>query len=253
MQEWTEKWNLYFNVSKCKVMHIGKNNPKTNYFMKIENEQQKIEICKEEKDLGITFDENLNFDLHINNITKKANQMLGVIRRTFDFISKNIFSKLYKSLVRSHLEYGNVIWSPYLKRQSIQIESVQRRATKLVPECKNMSYTQRLKYLKLFSLKGRRLRGDLIQTYKIFQNLDEVDKDIMPLSTYTGTRNQGDKMRRRFSKTNIRKFTFTNRVVEHWNSLPLEVKNSPTLNTFKNRLDKVPKFLEKFFEYDERT
>ena len=251
MQEWTEKWNLYFNVSKCKVMHIGKNNPKTKYFMKIENENQKIDTCKEEKDLGITFDENLNFDLHINNITKKANQMLGVIRRTFDFISKNIFSKLYKSLVRSHLEYGNVIWSPYLKRQSIQIERVQRRATKLVPECKDMSYTQRLKYLKLYSLKGRRLRGDLIQTYKIFQNLDEIDKEIMPLSTYTSTRNQGDKMRRRYSKTNIRKFTFTNRVVDHWNTLPPEVKNSPTLNTFKNRLDKNPKLLEKFYEYDE--
>ena len=49
MQEWTEKWNLYFNVSKCKVMHIGKSNPKTNYFMKIENENQKIDTCRKKK------------------------------------------------------------------------------------------------------------------------------------------------------------------------------------------------------------
>ena len=252
MQEWTEKWNLYFNVSKCKVMHIGKKNPMTSYFMKIENEKQKIETCSEEKDLGITFDSNLNFDVHINNITKKANQMLGVIRRTFTFMSKNIFSRLYKALVRSHLEYGNVVWSPYLKRQSLQIESVQRRATKMVPECKDMSYGDRLRYLKLHSLKGRRVRGDLIQVFKIFKNLDEVDKEILPMSNYGSTRNQGDKLRRRYSKTNIRKYTFSNRVVEEWNALPLDIKNSPTLNTFKNRIDKLPRLIEKFYDYDER-
>ena len=251
MQEWTERWNLYFNVAKCKVMHIGKNNPKTCYYMKIEEEKQKIETCAEEKDLGITFDANLNFDQHISNISKKANQMLGVIKRTFTFMSKNIFTKLYKALVRSHLEYGNVVWSPYLKRQSVQLERVQRRATKLVPECKDMNYDQRLRYLKIYSLKGRRLRGDLIQTYKIFQNLDAVDKNMLPLSNYEGSRNQGNKLRRRFSRPNIRKYTFSNRIVENWNSLPNEVKNSPTLNTFKNRMDKVPKLMAKFYEHDE--
>ena len=51
--------------------------------MKIENENQRIETCEEEKDLGITFDSNLTFDKHISNITNKANQMIGVIKRTF--------------------------------------------------------------------------------------------------------------------------------------------------------------------------
>ena len=136
MQRWTELWNLYFNVNKCKVMHIGKKNPRNSYYMKIEDCQQKLETCEEEKDLGITFDSNLNFDKHISNVTKKANQMLGLIKRTFTYLDKDMFLKLYKALVRSHLEYGNVIWSPYLKRQSIQVERIQRRATKLVPECK---------------------------------------------------------------------------------------------------------------------
>ena len=66
----------------------------TSYFMKIENEKQKIETCSEEKDLGITFDSNLNFDTHKNNIAKKANQMLGVIRRTFTFMSKKYFFQI---------------------------------------------------------------------------------------------------------------------------------------------------------------
>ena len=253
MQRWTETWNLYFNVSKCKVMYMGKKNPKTEYYMQIEQEKQKLEACEEEKDLGITFDPKLNFDAHISNITKKANQMLGIIKRTFSFIDKYTFLKLYKALVRSHLEYGNVIWSPLFKRQSLQIESIQRRATKLVPECRNMSYDQRLRYLKLYSLKGRRERGDLIQTYKIFQGIDDLNpSNIFSLATYTGTKNQGNKLRLRHCKTDIRKLSFSHRVVEKWNKMPREIKEAPSVNAFKNRLDANPKIVESFYDYDER-
>ena len=253
MQNWTELWNLYFNVGKCKVMHIGKKNPKTEYYMKIEENLQTLEKCEEEKDLGITFDANLKFDIHISNIVKKANQMLGLIRRTFTFRNKSIFLKLYKSLVRSHLEYGNVVWNPHLKKQSIQIENVQRRATKLVPNCKDMSYEERLRYLKLHSLKGRRLRGDLIQAYKIFQDIDDIAPEkLLPITKYGRTRNQGQKLRHRHTRTDIRKYTFTNRIVDHWNSLPLDIKNSKTLNTFKNRIDSYPKLQDQFYHFDER-
>ena len=163
-------------------MHFGKKNPQHEYFMKIEKEKQRIGTCNEEKDLGITFDKELTFDSHISNITKKANQMLGIIKRTFTFMNKDIFLKLYKALVRSHLEYGNVIYYPHLKRQSILIESVQRRATKLVPECKDMNYGERLGYLKLYTVKGRRLRGHLIQVYKIFQGVD--DEKLLPITKH---------------------------------------------------------------------
>ena len=253
MQKWTELWNLYFNVAKCKVMHIGKKNPQHEYFMKIEKEKQRIGTCNEEKDLGITFDKELNFDSHISNITKKANQMLGIIKRTFTFMNKDVFLKLYKALVRSHLEYGNVIWHPHLKRQSLLIESVQRRATKLVPECKDMNYDERLKYLKLYSLKGRRLRGDLIQVYKIFQGFDNIDHEkLLPITNYRSTRGQGFKLMKRHCKTDIRKYSFSNRVIENWNLLPIETKNASSINAFKNRIDKIPQLVEKFLDYDDR-
>jgi hypothetical protein len=76
--------------------------------------------------------------------------------------------------VRPHLEYANCVWYPQLKRQSVSIEQIQRRATKLTKECTDMNYSTRLKYLGLHSLKGRRLRGDLIETYKIFHGLVTV-------------------------------------------------------------------------------
>ena len=254
MQQWTETWNLYFNVAKCKVMHLGKKNQHKEYFMKIEKEKQRLNPCEEEKDLGITFEPNLSFDKHISNITKKANQMLGIIKRTFTFMNKNIFLKLYKALVRSHLEYGNVIWNPYLKRQSIQIESIQRRATKLLPECRDMSYEERLKYLKIYSLKGRRKRGDLIQTYKIFQGIDDISPtNIFSLATYTSTRNQGNKLKARFCRTDLRKYSYSNRVVEMWNSLPKDIKEAPSVNAFKNRMDANPKLVESFYSFDEKS
>ena len=86
-----------------------------------------------------------------------------------------MFIKLYKALVRPHLEYGNIIWNPYLKRQSVAVEQVQRRATRLVEECTEMTYIERLKCLKLHSLKGRRLRGEFIETCRIFNNLEGIE------------------------------------------------------------------------------
>ena len=157
---------------------MGNKNPRTNYVMKLGDNFQNIAECTDEKDLGVTFDENLTFDKHINQIVSKANQMTGMIKRTFMEPDKETFITLFKTFVRPHLEYGNTVWCPYLKRQSILIEQVQRRATKLIKGCKDMSYAERLKFLKLHSLKGRRLRGDLIQLYKIFHGLDDIDINI---------------------------------------------------------------------------
>ena len=96
--------------------------------------------------------------------------MLGIIKRNFSFINRDIFIKLYKSLVRPHLEYGQCIWSPYLIHCKKEIEKVQRRATKIVPGMNNLSYEERLIKLKLSSLNYRRMRGDLIQKYSNYLN-----------------------------------------------------------------------------------
>ena len=87
-----------------------------------------------------------------------------------------MFTKLFKSIVRPHLEYANVIWHPAYKRQEAKIENVQRRATKVLKEFKDCSYTERLIALDLPSIKYRQLRADLIQTYKILHDIDNVNK-----------------------------------------------------------------------------
>ena len=69
-----------------------------------------------EKDLGIQFQSNLKFDQHITTIVNKANQLLGLIKRSFCYMDKTLFLKLYKSSIRPHLDYGNSVWYPVTKK-----------------------------------------------------------------------------------------------------------------------------------------
>ena len=138
--------------------------------------------CTQEKDLGIIFDKTLKFDLHINSQVSKANKVLGLIRRNFKYLDGPTFNKLYKALVRPHLEYGQTVWFPHLSRQSKLIEGVQRRATKLVPSLSELAYHERLLILKLPSLKYRRICGDMMTVLNILFNETDNSYIIIKIS-----------------------------------------------------------------------
>ena len=149
--EWSRIWQLGFNIEKCSILHVGRNNEKHTYYMD-SNNSKVLNITDSEKDLGVTFTSDLKFDTHITNIVNKGNQLTGLIKRSFSYIDAKMFNKLYKAIVRPHLEYANIIWHPIYKRQLRSIENIQRRATKLVPELKNLTYYERLTALDLPSI-----------------------------------------------------------------------------------------------------
>ena len=95
--------------------------------------------------MGVLFDEDLKFSEHAMKQVNKANQRLGLVKRTFSNFDRKMFIPLYKSLIRPHLEYATVVWNPVLKKDIIAIENVQRRATKLITGFKEKSYENRLK------------------------------------------------------------------------------------------------------------
>ena len=114
-----------------------------------------------------------------------------------------------------------------------------------------MSYTERLKFLKLPTLKHRRQRGDLIETFKIYHGYTDISfKQLFKESDYDGTRNSEGKLTRSYAKKPIRAEFFTNRVVNPWNALTFETKFAPNINNFKNLLDKDTKFNEGFYSFD---
>ena len=179
-----------------------------------------------------------------------ANQRLGMIKRSFDFMDKDMFLTVFKSIVRPHLEYGSSVWSVIYKKEAIQLENVQRRATKLIKNIQHKTYTQRLKYLGLPSLQYRRLRADMIETYKILNNIDKMQyEQILPLNQTT-TRGHSKKLYKKNCRTNVRKYSFSQRVVDEWNKIPKKVIDSKTINTFKSQLNNHWKNLDIKFSPD---
>ena len=127
------------------------------------NQEIELEKVKNEKDLVVIIDQNLTFCDHINSEVNIPNRNLGIIFRTFTYIDEEMFLNLFKSIFRPHIEYATPILSLLYKKDKIIIENVQRRATKLVASCKNLSYPERLRNLGLPSLEYRKERTDMIQ------------------------------------------------------------------------------------------
>ena len=119
------------------------------------------------KTLESFIDSNLEFDKHVFFKVNKANSTMAVIRRSFQKLDGDTFVPLYKALVRTHLDYACCIWSPYKQKYKDALENVQRRATKLINGMSEMSYPDRLRKLKLPTLAYRRIRGDMIELYKL--------------------------------------------------------------------------------------
>ena len=128
LQCWAGKRQLRFNATKCKVRHLGNSNLKYDYQMEESGTLVKLESSDCEKDLGVNVDKDLKFSKHAEVASNKSNRIMGVIKRLFTCIDKEMFNCLFKSLVRPHLEYGNVVWSLWYKKDIQVIENVQRRA-----------------------------------------------------------------------------------------------------------------------------
>ena len=237
LENWADVWQMKFQPSKCTVLRIGKNHPDFQYKMSDSGQDIPLDIKTCEKDLGIWIDQNLNFEFHITEMVKKANKITGLMWRTFEYVDVEVFKLLYTSMIRPHLEYGAPVWSPHVWKLADQIESVQRRATKRVPNFGNLTYVERLKRLKIPTLLYRRLRGDLINTYKYMHDLYETTKCLPPINEDIILRGHNLRLTKLRSKTNIRMYFFSNRVVDWWNLLPSEVVNAPSVNSFKSRLD----------------
>ena len=231
---WSEKWQMSFNVDKCKVMHIGYYNEKAKYMMN----GSELKVVTSESDLGYIMDENLKPSKHCVEAVKKANKILGMIKRNFVSLNKTIVTKLYKQLVRPRLEYVVQAWNPILVKDIVLLEGVQRRATKLVKHCRNLEYRDRLKYLGLTTLVTRRVRGDMIQTFKIIKGFDDLNPQIFFQMGQNNTRGHQYKIFKGRFISEVGRNVFSNRVVNNWNGLPDSVVESDSVNQFKNRINK---------------
>ena len=236
MDDWTEDSLLEFNAAKCKTMTISRHGrQEREYSLK----NSRLEATESEKDLGVTVDPKLTFEGHMLEKVKKANTVMLVIRNTFTYLDKESFLLLYKALVRPHVEYCNQVWHPSLQKHIDMVENVQRRATKLVPGLRDMSYEERLRTLDLPSLAYRRLRGDMVEVFKIMNKKynSQLAQEIFTVNR-RGTRHNDQNVQVKFAHLNIRKNAFSNRIPKYWNTLPQHVVSAENVTTFEARLDR---------------
>ena len=239
LNQWSDDWLLKFHPQKCKYMTIGKNNDKVSYTLK----DQDLQKVKEEKDIGVTIDDELDFESHISKKINKATRTFGMLRRSFNCLDCQTFLCLYKTMVRTHLDYASSVWAPYKMKHIEIIENVQRRCTRQLPNMKDLSYQERLKKLNLPTLMYRRLRGDMIETFKIVKGFyDREAASFLKMRSDIVQREKGRghdlRLFMQRSTRLVRQKSFGIRIVSVWNNLPEHVGNSPNVNTFKARLDK---------------
>ena len=199
-----------------------------------------LEAATEEKDLRVTFDKELKFRSHIRNIVSKANSRVGIIKRTFEYLTIENFKILYKSQVRPVLEYCTDIWYPTYAKDMVEVEKVQKRATKLVKGLEHKPYSERLRELDIPSMEYRRNRTDLIQTFRILKGYDNLDPSLFFEMDCRGvTRGHSMKLIKPRVFTRNRQYSFSQRVINPWNSLPEQVVSADSINSFKDRLELI--------------
>ena len=151
--------------------------------------------------------------------------MAGLIRRSFTYLEPMLFKKLYVAFVRPHLEYGNSVWSPYLRKHVNAIEKVQIRATKAVDGFGQMTYEERLRILDLPTLAHRRKRGR------------KHNCQIIRTEAADGIRGK-------------QRNSFHYRTAATWNDLPRNVADSKSVDTFKSNIDTFWKEHPSRFTFD---
>ncbi|KAK4832985.1 hypothetical protein QYF61_027009 [Mycteria americana] len=196
LDQWAKANCIRFNKAKCRVLHLGHNNPMQRY----RPGEEWLESCLAEKDLGVLVGSQLNMSQQCAQVAKKDNGILACIRNSVASRTRTVIVPLYSALVRPHLKSCVQFWAPHYKRDIEVLERVQRRATKLVKGLEHKSYEERLRELVLFSLEKQRLRGHLIALYNYLKG------GVV-------------------------------RVIKHWNRLPKEVVESPSVEEFTKCVD----------------
>ena len=175
LMEWAADWGMMFNTAKCKIMHVGRNNPHYEYFMG----GVKLETVEEEKDIGVVIHNSLKPSRHCKKVADTASAVLRQLTKNFHFRDRHVFKKLYIQYVRPHLEFASPAWSPWNETDKSTIEKVQIRAVNQISGLRGNTYEEKCIELRLETLEERRRKQDLAQAYKILSGKDRLRPETL--------------------------------------------------------------------------
>lgn len=231
--QWAELWGMQFNVSKCKVMHLGPRNPKYQYTMAGEILQE----TNEEKDIGVYITQKLKPGAQCAAAARTAQAVLGQISRAFHYRDRHVFGRLYKQYVRPHLEFCTQAWSPWYEEDKALLEKVQQRAIRMVSGLRAHTYDERLKELNLTTLEERRHQADMAMVHRIMHGHGGLDPGTWfeESSIHRSTRSTADPMniKVKSGRLELRRQFFSVRVINDWNKIPEELKRMESAARFR--------------------
>ena len=155
-------------------------------------------------------------------------------------------TKAYTACVRPILEYAVAVWSPWTDADCQILEKVQRRAVRAMCDVRGYTYEEKLRDAGLVLLEERRIRGDLIEVFKVMRGINKVrmeewfelvdgaqrnTRQNADINEVGEAERRPDTLKSEWARLEVRKNFFTVRVVEPWNSLPANIKNATNVNT----------------------
>ena len=239
LTKWAEKWQMTFHPAKCYILRVTRK--KIPIFTNYEMLGQQLETVHQYPYLGVELSEDLGCEPHINKVISKANRTLGFLRWNIYKCPQDIKSQTYISLVRPHLEYASSVWDPFRKCHINALEMVQRKAARFATS----NYTRKpgtvttIQNLGWQTLENRRKMARLTLFYKSINV--EAAVNIPPYLTKPTTRTRqyhSQRFSRLSTSTDTYKYSFIPRTISDWNNLPPEVILSPSVDSFREGLQK---------------
>ena len=236
---WSQAWNLDINKDKTSVMLLGRQHPPHSFTL----DGSPITACSDFQDLGVRYNNSLNFDIHIASIISKSHARSNYILKSFSTRKVRTLYRLFCCYVRPIIEYASEVWNPSSTAQVRALEAVQRRFTKRCFDRigrTDLSYDQRLTTLDAQSLSTRRQVSGLSFMYK----LAHTDVSVPFSSLFTISNRSNVSRFHQFvvipprCNTIAFKASFIVRYVEFWNRLPREILMSSSSFSFKRKVIK---------------
>jgi hypothetical protein len=234
LNQWQNTWQMSFNVQKCFLLRIThKQKPIiTDYKLG----ETVLQETKNHSYLGVEITHDMKWNIHVNNITAKANRSLGFIRRNLISCPKDLKSKAYITLVRPLLEFSSVVWDTNTLELIKQIESVQRRAARFVMNeySRESSPSEMISTLGWETLAQRRKVARVTMMYKISTGQAAIPERTFLQPVTRHSRNHHSKAYQRPTGTkDCWVYSFFPNTIKDWNQLPENIITAETTKQFK--------------------
>ena len=249
---WARKWLVDFNAAKTVSLIISKKRLKPNHpelFMA----NSSIKEVNQHKHLGLIFSSDATWTNHIKVISVKAWKRIGYLRRLRFLLDRPSLQKIYTTFIRPLLEYGNIIWDSCTLENKRTIENIQLEAARLVTGGTKLCSFQKLyDDTKWETLQKRRSKQKLYQLYKMINGLvpdylqQLVPYRVMQLNRYPVRNSLNFSIP--ISRTVTYSASFLPSTLRDWNALTQDIKNAPSLSSFKYKLNNPKRYPPMYFD-----